>query len=285
MKGLGMPISIALRLFSALAFLTLSSAAVWAQPSGADIFSTSCASCHQATGQGLPEVFPPLAGHVSDIFAVEGGPRHLMNVLLFGMQGPITVAGNDYNGAMPNWYRLSDEDISAVLDYVMTAWGDAGELGDAYQPVTVEQVAEARRGALSPQLVHQRRPDIATGTAEGGEGEALEPATFTTVQIESARPLYNRLCAECHGNDLNGGLIGGPPLRGAYFDGRWGGQSVAALYAFTKSRMPQNRPDSLTPQQYADLVALILSENGHEAGDTALTGDARTLEGLGIRDN
>ncbi|MEX2536806.1 MAG: cytochrome c [Trueperaceae bacterium] len=280
-----MSLNIRFLLTTAAILIVLPVGAVRAQSTGADVYSATCASCHQASGQGLPGVFPPLAGHVSDIFAAEGGRGHLANVVLFGMQGPITINGTEYNGVMPSQFQLSDEEIAAVLDHVMTAWGDAEELGDAYEPITAEEVADARGGALSPQLVHQRRPDIATGSDAAEEGADLEPATFTEAQVERIRPLYDRQCAECHGSNLNGGLIGGPPLQGSYFDGRWGGQSVAALYTFTKTQMPQNRPDSLTPQQYADLVALILSLNGHESSDTELPGDPQALEGLGIRDN
>jgi alcohol dehydrogenase (cytochrome c) len=61
------------------------------------------------------------------------------------------------------------------------------------------------------------------------------------------------------------------------------GRSVATLYTYTKTQMPQGGPDSLPPQQYADLVALILSVNGHEAGEVELRGNEEVLEGVGIR--
>ncbi|MBC8027136.1 MAG: cytochrome C, partial [Steroidobacteraceae bacterium] len=46
-------------------------------------------------------------------------------VLLEGLKGPITVNGQNYNGAMPD-FSLSDEEIAAVLSYVRTSFGNAG---------------------------------------------------------------------------------------------------------------------------------------------------------------
>lgn len=252
-----------------------------AQSDGAAVYAANCASCHQANGAGLPGVFPPLAGHVGDLYAAEGGPRHLANVLLFGMQGPIDVGGDAYDGMMPSWFQLSDEDVAAVLDYVMTAWDDAAALDD-YVPISVEDVTAARRGGLSPQGVYERRPTFGDTAAEADVAE-LPLATVSQAQIDRIAPLYGRRCAECHGDTYDGGLIGGPPLTGAAFLNRWGGQPVAALYGYTSSRMPQGGPGSLSAQQYADLVALILSVNGHPVDGDDLSPDLEALEGVGIR--
>jgi len=253
-----------------------------AQPDGAALYAASCAGCHQATGAGIPSVFPPLAGHVGDLAAADGGRRHLANVLLFGMQGPITVAGADYSGVMPGWFQFSDDEIAAVLDHVLTAWGDADAL-DAYAPISAAEVAEARRGGLSPQGVYERRPQLDGAADVEAEAVALPVATVTQAQIDRIRGTYDRLCQECHGDDLDGGLIGGAPLVGRSFLNKWGGQSVAALYAYTVAQMPQGNPASISATQYADLVALILSYNGHPIAETGLTSDPTLLESVGIR--
>jgi mono/diheme cytochrome c family protein len=264
---------------AALAMLFTSVAV--AQPDGAAIYGASCAGCHQATGAGIPGVFPPLAGHVGDLYAAEGGPRHLANVLLFGMQGPISVGGVDYAGIMPGWFQFSDAEIAALLDHVLTAWGDADALG-GYEPIREDEVAAARRGGLSPQGVYERRPSLATSD-EAAEAVELPLATVSQAQIERIWGTYDRLCLECHGESLDGGLIGGAPLAGRAFVAKWGGKSVASLYAYTVAQMPQGSPGSISARQYADLVALILSYNGHPIGDADLTSDAALLESVGIR--
>ena len=87
---------------------------------GKALFAAQCAACHQATGQGLPGVFPPLAGAEW----VTGEPRVLANILLHGVTGPITVAGKSYDGAMPAFRQLSDAELAAVASYIRSAWGN-----------------------------------------------------------------------------------------------------------------------------------------------------------------
>lgn len=86
---------------------------------GARIY-TQCAACHQADGTGVPGVFPPLAN--SDW--VNGDERRVVKILLWGLNGPITVAGNEYNGNMPSYNSMSDEDIRIIASYIRTNFGN-----------------------------------------------------------------------------------------------------------------------------------------------------------------
>jgi mono/diheme cytochrome c family protein len=101
---------------------------------GKKIYTLQCAACHQATGQGVPGAFPPLAG--SD-YLLEDKQRAI-NVPLKGLTGKVTVNGQDYNSAMPSFAHLKDEEIAAVMTYVMQAWGNEGP------EVTAEEVAQSR---------------------------------------------------------------------------------------------------------------------------------------------
>jgi mono/diheme cytochrome c family protein len=86
---------------------------------GQQIFSANCAACHQATGLGITGTFPPLAN--SDW--VKGSPQRLARVLVNGLQGPVKVNGVEYNGAMPAFEAvLDDEQISAVVTYIRGEW-------------------------------------------------------------------------------------------------------------------------------------------------------------------
>ena len=58
--------------------------------------------CHQGTGEGLPDVFPPLAK--SDFLAAD--PKRAISILLHGLTGPITVNGKDFNSVMPPMTQL-----------------------------------------------------------------------------------------------------------------------------------------------------------------------------------
>jgi mono/diheme cytochrome c family protein len=88
---------------------------------GAAIFAGNCAVCHQAAGTGLPGVFPPLAGSSW----VGGRDAALVQILLHGVQGALTVKGTTYNSAMPAFgSQLSDAQIAAVLTYIRSQWGN-----------------------------------------------------------------------------------------------------------------------------------------------------------------
>lgn len=121
-----------------------------AKVDGAALFASLCAACHQATGLGLPGVFPPLAGSEWVI----GKDATAAAILLHGINGALTVKGTVYNGAMPAFGgQLNDEQIAAVLTYVRSQWGNSAAA------VSAETVAAAREA-------HKAR----TGPFEGDKG-------------------------------------------------------------------------------------------------------------------
>ncbi|MEN5250100.1 cytochrome c [Alcaligenes aquatilis] len=106
-----------------------------ASADGKQLYANACVACHQATGQGLPGVFPPLA----DSEWVKGEPTVLAQLVLHGITGPITVKGQEYQGAMPAFAeQFSDAELAAVLSFIRHEWGNEAEA------VTPELVAQAR---------------------------------------------------------------------------------------------------------------------------------------------
>ncbi|MCC6846963.1 MAG: nitrite reductase, copper-containing [Deltaproteobacteria bacterium] len=107
---------------------------------GKEIFAKSCAMCHQAEGQGLEGVFPPIAKSDYLMKRAKAADRgELVGLILNGLTGKITVNGNDYNGVMTPVSGLSDADIAAVLTFITNNWGNSGA-----QAFTVEEVAKLR---------------------------------------------------------------------------------------------------------------------------------------------
>lgn len=107
---------------------------------GAATYAARCAACHQASGQGLPGVFPPLAGSEW----VNGKPELLASILLHGVQGRITVKGLAFDGAMPAFKdQLDDESLAAVASYARAQWGNAGA------PIPAGTVASVRARTAS----------------------------------------------------------------------------------------------------------------------------------------
>jgi mono/diheme cytochrome c family protein len=105
---------------------------------GAQIFASRCASCHQTTGAGLPGVFPPLAG--SEL--VNGDANKVAEILLLGIDGPITVKGATFHGVMPAFgHQLSDAEIAAVASHVRASFGNKS-------PAVTADVVKAERAKL-----------------------------------------------------------------------------------------------------------------------------------------
>src|SRR5699024_3938843 len=102
---------------------------------GAAIYATHCASCHQASGKGLPGAFPPLDGSGW----VQAKAEVSAQILLHGITGEIKVKGTAYNSVMPAFgSSLSDAEIAAVVTHIRQSWSNQADA------VTADFVAEQR---------------------------------------------------------------------------------------------------------------------------------------------
>jgi nitrite reductase (NO-forming) len=101
---------------------------------GEQVFTTTSAACHQATGVGIPAVFPPIAR--SDWLMADRD--RAIGAVMHGLSGAITVNGQAYNGVMPA-LSLNDADIASVLTYVRRNFGNG-----ASDVVTIADVARVR---------------------------------------------------------------------------------------------------------------------------------------------
>jgi len=130
---------------------------------GSQLYQLHCVFCHGETGQGRVGAFPPLAAHTTELIKTSEGRVHLINVLLFGMQGPIRVKGRTYNGVMPGFGQLSDEQIATVLNHIVIAWGNDKLLPRDHRPITATEVTSARNVSGSrptPQQIGNNRTRI-----------------------------------------------------------------------------------------------------------------------------
>ena len=83
---------------------------------GEGVYQKNCVACHQMNGEGLPPIFPALAG--SDIVMFDKARN--VEILMEGVQG----------AAMQSFAnQLSEVDMAAVITYTRQAWGNA-EKGD-----------------------------------------------------------------------------------------------------------------------------------------------------------
>ena len=252
------------------------------QTVGAQAYTNSCAACHQPNGQGVPEAFPALAGHAPELLAQPGGREYLERLVLYGLQGQITVNGKSFDGVMPAWGEtLSDTQLAGALDYVLHSWDNDKALPGDFRPFTPADIAAARVTKLTQADVYALRSNIAASPSASARRSA--PPTFTQEQADRGHAIYRRNCQDCHGAKLNDGEFGGAPLNGQYFARHWGNGSVAALYGFMRAKMPPDRPGKLNPQTYADLTAFLLSQNGYQPMETELPVDPAEQSHMDLR--
>lgn len=90
---------------------------------GQQLYEAYCASCHKSDGKGLDNTFPPLAQST----LVNGDETALLKVLLQGMQ-QTAINGVKYEGAMPAFHFLKDEEIIAIGNYIRSNFGNKATL-------------------------------------------------------------------------------------------------------------------------------------------------------------
>ena len=87
---------------------------------GKSIYAKTCFACHQQSGEGLPNTFPPLAK--SDY--LNANVNRAIEFVLKGKTGEIVVNGKKYNSVMTA-QTLTDDEIANVLTYVYNSWGNS----------------------------------------------------------------------------------------------------------------------------------------------------------------
>jgi hypothetical protein len=95
----------------------------------------------------------------------------------------------------------------------------------------------------------------------------VQPArAFPPEQVARGEEVWNRVCAECHGpdsTDPEAPLLLRPDSLRRF-------PTAAAAFNFTRENMPGNAAGSLAEQEYWDVLAFLLANNGVGAGDAPL---------------
>jgi mono/diheme cytochrome c family protein len=152
-----------------LAMLAASiAAALWSgavHASGAGLFAEHCAVCHQASGQGIPGMYPPLADSAGDFSRSKDGRAYLVHVLSFGLNGPIRVHGMFYNGFMQSWVHLSDDDIAQLLNHVLKDF-NASRLPKDFAPFTAHEVRLYRAHPMTSTEVYRELQSLSADSVK-----------------------------------------------------------------------------------------------------------------------
>lgn len=102
---------------------------------GEILYQNFCANCHMEDGQGLAELYPPLAG--ADYLQQQDG--RIACLIRYGMEGPLVVNGTTYDMEMPGVEKLSPVEITNIINYIHHAWGNN------LRTVQLEEVREELR--------------------------------------------------------------------------------------------------------------------------------------------
>ena len=102
---------------------------------------------------------------------------------------------------------------------------------------------------------------------------------YTTEQATRGTDLYQRVCSECHGDDLEG-REKSPALAGSSFAQRWDGATLKKLFEHLEQMPPGDPAKHLQPNQYVDVLAFLLSANDVPAGSQPLVSDKDVLAAI-----
>jgi mono/diheme cytochrome c family protein len=107
-----------------------------AMKQGEAIWQDACAACHRTDGSGVPRYFPPMQHNLN---AQQSDPTTLIHYVLAGAR-KVPTDGAPTPLSMPAFHwKLSDEQVAAVLTYIRNSWGNVAP------PVKTDQVADLRK--------------------------------------------------------------------------------------------------------------------------------------------
>jgi cytochrome c len=129
--------------------------------------------------------------------------------------------------------------------------------------------------------------DTAIGDEKHGERGSVRDGVFTEAQAARGRAAYTGPCSHCHGYKLDGApddpdMFPSPPVAGPKFLRKWQGRSLGALLEYVRTTMPASNPGYLSDQEYADVIAYMLSMSGLPSGSAALPADLPSLSRVTI---
>lgn len=95
-----------------------------------------------------------------------------------------------------------------------------------------------------------------------GMARAQAPdSLYTQAQAQAGAAIYTQNCEMCHGDPTPGKTL----LKGG------GSPTIGTIFGIMTANMPLNQPGSLSHEQYENVLAYALQNNGYPAGAHALS--------------
>ena len=147
-------------------------------------------------------------------------------------------------------------------EYLAVVAGEAGNQQTPNLPTSQGSRVITYRLGEAPAIVNDATGQVARATGPNDHGAAAAPpaastgsAPYTPQQVAQGSAIYATSCAVCHGATLQG--VSAPALTGAGF-GR-SHLNASQLRDVVTQRMPLASPGSLKPDEYASVMAFLLS--------------------------
>lgn len=122
------------------------------------------------------------------------------------------------------------------------------------------------RTALFPAVAISALASLAMSGTAAAQTDSTVKTDSTKLMVNMdqglrGRETFNKTCLECHTKT---------DVTGADFKIKWSTRPVWELYDVIKTTMPDDKPGSLTPDQYIDVVSYLLRINGAAFGGQPL---------------
>ena len=111
-------------------------------------------------------------------------------------------------------------------------------------------------------------------SAQTNGNASTNDGVYTREQALRGQDVYAGNCKSCHTPESHTGQL---------FTSKWNGKPLLELYAYVRDLMPKNDPGTLSPEEYADVVAYMLRLNRLPQGDNDLPADTGALKIIRIQ--
>ncbi len=122
-------------------------------------------------------------------------------------------------------------------------------------------------------LIASMQPSATAAAAQPSDPRTILDRVFSVAQAERGEQRFKQSCSSCHRAD---------EFAGSAFSERWEAQTLGDLFAYISDSMPADDPGALKPEEYANVIAFFLGQNGYPVGTDDLPADAAVLKQIGI---
>lgn len=186
-----------------------SDSAVATIPAGAQAFQAHCSTCHQSNGSGVRLAVPPLAGSPF----VTAAPEVMVQIVLHGIDGPLRVGDTIYDGHMPAFSSvLDDQQIAVIVNHVRRTWGNAqNEIDGAFVAAQRQRFGHRPAWRGGAELTGVLAPELAWQPSMRSTRPASVDASILHLADRGKPNVWG--CASCHG-ERGQGTVNVPRLAG-----------------------------------------------------------------------